>query len=489
MSQIIDMSHFTFKKLTEKDLPLLLTWFKEPHVGKWWPTPEKDELLEKFLQRIRSKDTFGYLVFLGDVPIGYIQYYYIDRNNKKAGSWLPPLPETTIGTDQFIGDPRYVGKGYGTLFIKQFIHELKKIEPTVTTVIVDPNPENAAAIRCYEKVGFMRVGIYDVPGDRHLLMLYDKGTLMPVLTVNNLTKIFTSGFWPFKKLQTYTAVDNISFQLKKGEILGFLGPNGAGKTTTIQMLLGTLTPTSGMITYFGNDFAQHRVAALKKIGYASGYDKLPARLTITENLDIVGRIYGLKQSYRGQQIEKLLKSFGIWQLRDRQTGTLSAGQATRVMLAKAFISDPEVVLLDEPTASLDPDVAHEVRQFILAQRNERGTSILITSHNMDEVTELCDRVLVLKNGTIIADNTPELLARSTSKVRVHLTISSDVEQALTYLHGAQLTYTAQGNHVTIELDEHAIARLLAHLAEHKIIYSHISIDKPTLEDYFLSIAK
>lgn len=167
------MINVNFKKITAKDLPLLLTWFEEPHVQKWWPAPDKDELLEKFLQRIRSKDTFGYIVFLNNVPIGYIQYYYIDRNNKKTGSWLPPLPETMVGTDQFIGDPMYVGKGYGTFFIKQFINELQKIEPTVTTVIVDPDPENAAAIRCYEKVGFTKVGVYDVPGGKHLLMRYD----------------------------------------------------------------------------------------------------------------------------------------------------------------------------------------------------------------------------------------------------------------------------------------------------------------------------
>ena len=312
---------------------------------------------------------------------------------------------------------------------------------------------------------------------------------MPVLKVDNLTKIFSSGLWPFKTPQIYTAVNDISFQLHKGEILGFLGPNGAGKTTTIQMLLGTLTPSSGSITYFGANFAQHRIAALKRIGYASGYDKLPARLTITENLDVVGRIYGITQPRRTQQIEKLLKFFGIWEMRDRQTGTLSAGQATRVMLAKAFISDPEIVLLDEPTASLDPDIAHEVRQFILAQRKERGISILVTSHNMDEVTELCDRVLVLKNGTIIADNTPELLARSISKVHVHLTISSELDRALAYLRDAQLTHTAQANNLTIELDEHAIAQFITNLGERKIIYSHISIDKPTLEDYFLSIAR
>jgi len=311
---------------------------------------------------------------------------------------------------------------------------------------------------------------------------------MSVLNVKNLTKTFYSGFWPFKQ-SLYTAVNNISFQLKKGEILGFLGPNGAGKTTTIQMLLGTLTPSSGSIAYFGTDFAQHRISALKRIGYASGYDRLPARLTVIENLDIIGRIYSMTQPHRVQQIEKLLKLFGIGELCDQQTGTLSAGQTTRVMLAKAFIADPEIVLLDEPTASLDPDVAHEVRKFILTQRKRLNTAILVTSHNMDEVAELCDRVLVLKKGEIIADNTPDVLARSTAKIRLHLTISSNMTTALSYLNTTQVLYTAEAAHLTIELDEHAIAPFLASLSEHKINYSAISIDKPTLEDYFLSIAK
>lgn len=312
---------------------------------------------------------------------------------------------------------------------------------------------------------------------------------MAVLKVNNLTKAYRSGFWPFKKPQKYTAVNDVSFQLKKGEILGFLGPNGAGKTTTIQMLLGTLTPSDGSISYFGQDFMDHRIAALKRIGFASGYDKLPPRLTVAENLDVAGRIYGISKARRSAQIKKLLEFFGIWHLADRQTGTLSAGQATRVMLAKAFIADPEIVLLDEPTASLDPDVAREVRQFILAQRKERSTSILITSHNMDEVTELCDRVLVLKNGAIIADNTPEQLAQSTSKVRVHLTISKNLDNAIIYVQESQLTYTIEGHEFMIEFDEHAIAQFLADLAQRGIVYSQISIDKPTLEDYFLSIAK
>lgn len=312
---------------------------------------------------------------------------------------------------------------------------------------------------------------------------------MPVLKVSNLTKTFTSGLWPFKTPQSYTAVNDISFEIGRGEILGLLGPNGAGKTTTIQMLLGTLTPSSGSISYFGDDFARHRVASLRKIGYASGYDKLPARLTVTDNLDVVGRIYGIHQPQRAQKIEKLLRFFGIWDKRDASTGSLSAGQATRVMLAKAFIADPEIVLLDEPTASLDPDVAYEVRQFILAQNKERGLSILITSHNMDEVTELCDRVLVLKKGVIIADSSPEILAQSTSKVRVHMIITGGLESALLYLRQAQLLHVIDDKHLTVELDEQMIAQTLAQLAARAVNYSHISIDKPTLEDYFMSVVR
>lgn len=312
---------------------------------------------------------------------------------------------------------------------------------------------------------------------------------MPILDVKQLQKTFRSGLWPFKTPQSYTAVNNISFHLNKGEILGFLGPNGAGKTTTIQMLLGTLTPTAGQIRYFGNDFATQRTQALTKIGYASGYDKLPARLTITENLDVIGRIYAIPKPIRSERIQRLLTFFRLWHMRDRQVGTLSAGQTTRVMLAKAFIADPEIVLLDEPTASLDPDVAHEVRQFILAQRKERGTSILITSHNMDEVTELCDRVIVLKNGSIIADDCPEALANSICKVRLHLTLDAAQPELSHYLQEHAYNFQHEHHQVTIELDEHEIAQLLAQLGSRGITYSHISIDKPTLEDYFLSVAQ
>ena len=147
---------FSFKRVTQDDLSLLYKWFQGPHVKQWWPVPEKNEdFFNYFLPKIRSKDTFPFLVLMDNVPMGYIQYYYIDRALDKAGSWLPPLPASTAGIDQFIGDADHIGKGYGTLLIKDFITYLTTIlEPTITTIILDPTPDNHAAIRCYEKVGF-----------------------------------------------------------------------------------------------------------------------------------------------------------------------------------------------------------------------------------------------------------------------------------------------------------------------------------------------
>jgi ABC-2 type transport system ATP-binding protein len=318
---------------------------------------------------------------------------------------------------------------------------------------------------------------------------YLKGFLMSVLSVSNLTKIFAAGLWPFSSRPAYKAVDNISFSIQKGEILGLLGPNGAGKTTTIQMLLDTLRPTSGSITYFDKEFASHRVEVLKRVTYASGYDKLPARLTIWENLDIVGRVYGMPAEFRQIRIEEVLRFFNMWHMRNKETGMLSAGQTTKIMLAKAFLPNPEIVLLDEPTASLDPDAAYEVRQFILKQKRERGTSLLITSHNMDEVTEICDRVMVLKQGIIIADSTPEQLAASVANARVHLVITQGKDVLMQYLQTQNIRYALHEHETIIEVDEQKIASFLMKLAQLNVEYAQISIDKPSLEDYFLHIAK
>lgn len=303
---------------------------------------------------------------------------------------------------------------------------------------------------------------------------------MQILSVRNLTKKFSDGF---------LAVNNVSFDLERAEILGLLGPNGAGKTTTLNMLLSTLTPTAGEIRYFGKDFFAHRSELLADISYASTYVKLPPRLTVWENLDIYGMLYGLSYTQRYDQSKRLLLFFGMWDMRDRLMATLSAGQITRVMLVKAFFTLPKIVLLDEPTAALDPDVALDVRRFILEQQKEYGVAILLTSHNMDEVMQMCDRVLVLKNGSIIDHDTPEKLAATISQARVVLTIIQNMDSILGFLREKKYVYTISDRVVEVMVDEHHIAHFLTELSRREIHYDHIAIVNASLEDYFLHIVK
>jgi len=315
------------------------------------------------------------------------------------------------------------------------------------------------------------------------------GSNSSVLVVDTLVKIFKQKkiFGPQKE---FIAVNGISFSLQEGEILGFLGPNGAGKTTTIQILLSLMTPTSGTITYFGKNFFKHRSEILQHVAFASAYTKLPGRLTIFENLDIYGRLFGLPTEIRKAKIKEFLSFFGMWGIREKPAGLLSAGQTTRVMLAKAFLADPKIVLLDEPTASLDPDVAYDVRNFVVQQQKERKISVLFTSHNMAEVEEICDRVLILKNGSIIANNTPEEIASSISKTRVSLMVGKDsLVKSEQLAQEQKLYYKITEHFIEIHIDERDVAQLLSKLAQKEVAYSQISIDKPTLQDYFLHIAK
>ena len=312
----------------------------------------------------------------------------------------------------------------------------------------------------------------------------------PILQVNGLKKVFTTRSWFTRKIKKeFVAVNKISFDIQKGEILGLLGANGAGKTTTIQMLLGTLTPSGGSILYFGKEFATHRSEILQQVGFASAYSKLPGKLTVYENLDVFARLYGIPYRERQQRIAHLLEIFNIADLRNKLTRNLSAGQTTRAILAKAFLPNPEIVLLDEPTASLDPDIAHDIRQFILQQQRERNISIIFTSHNMDEVAEVCDRVVVMKHGTIVAADTPARLAASISVTRIELIISEGLEACLMYVNSHNMIHAQEKNSIIIELDEAKVSELLASLASVGVRYSQISINKPTLEDYFIRLAK
>ena len=178
-----------------------------------------------------------------------------------------------------------------------------------------------------------------------------------------------------------------------------------------------------------------------------------------------------------------------WEMRNRDTGSLSAGQTTRVMVVKAFLARPKIVLLDEPTASLDPDISKMVREFIKTQRSENGTSILLTSHNMDEVTESCNRVLVLKKGSIIANNTPEQLAASVTNSKIQLLVTQNLDSAKSLCDQKNLACNIDNMFLNIEIDEKQVANFLSELARLDVVYDQISIEKPTLEDYFLQIAK
>jgi ABC-2 type transport system ATP-binding protein len=312
-----------------------------------------------------------------------------------------------------------------------------------------------------------------------------------LLEVNNLTKVF----YPTKKLssttpqQPFTAVKALSFSLKQGEILGFLGPNGAGKTTTIHMLLGLTKFSSGSIIYFGKDFLKNRSEILQKVGFVSTYVQLPAQLTVYETLDLFARLYGVQPALIKNRVDDLTAQFNLAAIIHKKVGQLSTGQRSLVMIAKAFVARPRVVLLDEPTAALDPDIAHAIRQAIMALHREQKTALLFTSHNMEEVTQLCGRVLVLQEGTLIANNTPEELAATVKDAKVTLIITKGMEKLITYLKHHTYQYKQEEHTIMVDIQEYAIASLLSSLAHQDIHYSHITIEKPTLEDYFLHIAQ
>jgi ABC-2 type transport system ATP-binding protein len=201
------------------------------------------------------------------------------------------------------------------------------------------------------------------------------------------------------------AVDDISFNLPRGGIVGLLGGNGAGKTTTISMLLGLLVPTSGSIHVLGRDMKTDRFAALARMNFSSPYIALPSRLTVEENLTVYGHLYGVPQLSR--RIEELAAQFNLTGLLKRFAGELSAGQKTRVAIAKSLINKPDLLLLDEPTASLDPDTGDFVRTALETYRRENNAAILLASHNMAEVERLCDEVLMMKAGKIVDRGAPD----------------------------------------------------------------------------------
>ena len=219
----------------------------------------------------------------------------------------------------------------------------------------------------------------------------------PAVTVDQLVKTY----------KATRAVDGISFALAAGSITGLLGGNGAGKTTTIAMILGLVTPTSGTIKVLGAEMPRQRYQVLNRLNFESPYMDMPHRLTVRQNLKVFGQLYAVKPL--ADRIDSLARELDLVEFLDRPVGKLSAGQKTRVALAKALINSPELLLLDEPTASLDPDTADWVRGRLERFRRERGATVLLASHNMAEVERLCERVIIMKRGHIEDDDTPQRL--------------------------------------------------------------------------------
>ena len=209
------------------------------------------------------------------------------------------------------------------------------------------------------------------------------------IEINNLNKSF----------KNILAVKNLNFKIDKGTIIGLLGPNGCGKSTTIGMMLGLIKPTSGSVFINGQNIENNRENLLEKMNFISPYVELPKKLTVEENLKVYGRLYGVKNLE--SKILELMSKLNLTGFKKRKTGELSSGQKNRVSLAKALINDPEILLLDEPTASLDPDVGDYIRTFIEDFASKKNVTILLASHNMSEVERLCHEVMMMKNGEII----------------------------------------------------------------------------------------
>lgn len=299
-----------------------------------------------------------------------------------------------------------------------------------------------------------------------------------VLEVEQLVK----QFGPFR------AVNNISFEVPKGKIIGLLGPNGAGKTTTIQILLGITLATSGSIRYFGKDFIHNRTQCLQKINFTSAFNTLMGKISVKENLIVFAKLYQVKDIKK--KLADMTSFFDLAELMDKPYFELSSGQKTRVNFAKSLLNDPELLLMDEPTASLDPDIADKTLTIIEELKKTRNLSILYTSHNMSEITRICDDVIILDHGTIVAHDSPLGLTKRIPNADIRLTYEDKEGIIHDFLKEHNYKYVFHGeNAVTISTEEKLIPGIIFDISKKGIWITDIEIKKPTLEDVFLQIAR
>lgn len=299
-----------------------------------------------------------------------------------------------------------------------------------------------------------------------------------VLEVKNLSK----------KFGNVTVVDRISFAVKKGQVMGLLGPNGAGKTTTIHMLLGITTYTAGAIAYFGKDFLSHKQFCLQKINFTSSFNTLLGRISVLENFMVFAHLYNIKNPKK--KIEEFVEYFEMRDLLNQKYWDLSAGQRARVNIVKSLLNDPEIILMDEPTASLDPDIADKTLALIEQLKKSRNLSILFTSHNMDEVTRICDEVIFLDHGKIVTQDTPLNLTKKIGNAQLQITFDANKKEVEKYLKEKNEIFSfITKNIVLIDAEEKRIPKLILGIGKSNIWITNIEVKKPTLEDVFLEIAR
>lgn len=299
-----------------------------------------------------------------------------------------------------------------------------------------------------------------------------------ILEVHNLVKTY----------QNYTAVKGVSFVVPKGKIIGLLGPNGAGKTTTIQMLLGVTLYDAGDIRYFGKSLNEHRQYILQRINFTSAFNTLQGRISAYENLLVFAQLYSVNQAEK--KIKDLAEYFEITDQLSKKYGDLSAGQKSRVNLVKSMLNDPELILMDEPTASLDPDIADKTLSLIEKRNRETGMSILYTSHEMDEVTRICDEVIFMDHGKIVAHDTPLGLTKRIKEAKLVLTFDATKKTMEDFLTENNHKHEfINKNTVEITVNEKDIPKVIFKVSNTGIWITDIEVHKPTLEDFFLQIAR
>ncbi|MDO8581803.1 MAG: ABC transporter ATP-binding protein [bacterium] len=308
-----------------------------------------------------------------------------------------------------------------------------------------------------------------------------------VLRVKNLKKSYAG-----KRGITYEALRGVSFDIREGEIFGLLGPNGAGKSTTINILVGLLSEDSGSIEVFGKNFVEHHLWIRNQMNIATAYAQLPIRLSVAENLRVFSYFYRVHE--REKRINDLIELFGITHLRNTQIGQLSAGQKTLVNICKSLLNEPRLLLLDEPTSSLDPENAAHVRTVLQKIQQERPMTILWTSHDMPEIEEVCDRIAFLLNGKIEVVDTPDHLLQLVTTQQMTLVFSSiALAEAASRIAWPKGIACVKHEHRTVTLvvphKEGAVRQVLRILHEKKIDFLDMHIIRPALEEVFLTMAE